>query len=287
VVPGTTPDEFETKLVREIASMPPGRSGYTTIKTIEETLRSKAGQLGGTRKEVPMRLDRLQQMGLFKRETRPRGTGHVEVGELVKEHPLMANLTAGIVPAQAPPPRLPRQPRSAPPPRPATTEAQSSAAVRLPEAEVIPEALTAEVAADEAAAEAEPIVGAVTGPVDELVSEAVSASQAKPAEAEPEAAKAEPGPVEAAPFRWVTGLGSTETAAPAEKADLEATVEPKPKRAPRKTAAKPRGSSRAKKPAPKGEPGSEATASGDLGDADSGEPEIQPAEDPTDQTVPV
>src|SRR5258708_6752651 len=75
VVAGTTPDEFETKLVREIASMPPGRSGYTTIKTIEETLRSKAGQLGGTRKEVPMRLQRLEAMGLFKRQTHSRGTG--------------------------------------------------------------------------------------------------------------------------------------------------------------------------------------------------------------------
>jgi hypothetical protein len=287
VVPGTTPDEFETKLVREIASMPPGRSGYTTIKTIEETLRSKAGQLGGTRKEVPMRLDRLQQMGLFKRETRPRGTGHVEVGELVKEHPLMANLTSGIVPAQAPPPRLLRQPRSAGTPRPAATEAPSSAAVRLPEAQVIPEPSTAEAAADETAAEAEPTAGAVPGPVDEPVSEAVTESQPRPAEAEAEPAKAAPGPVETAPFRWVTGLGSTETAAPAETAEGETGAEPKPKRAPRKTPAKPRSSSRAKKPAPAAEAGSETTAGGDLGDADSGEPEIQPAEDPTDQTVPV
>ena len=288
VRPGTTPDEFETKLVREIASMPPGRSGYTTIKTIEETLRSKAGQLGGTRKEVPMRLDRLQQMGLFKRETRSRGTGHVEVGELVRDHPLMANLTAGIVPAEAPPPRLPRQPRSAATPRPATTVAQGNAVVRLPEAQVIPDPSTAEVAADEAAAEAEPIVGAVLEPIDEVGSEAVVEPEGlKPAQAGLEPAKAGPEPVEAAPFRWVTGLGSTETPAPAPEAEVETAAKPKPKRAPRKTPAKPRTSSRAKKPAPTAEAGSEATVGGDVGNADQGETEIQPAEDPTDQTVPV
>jgi uncharacterized LabA/DUF88 family protein len=239
VGPGTKPDEFETKLVREIASMPPGRSGYTTIKTIEETLRSKAGQLGGTRKEVPMRLERLQAMGLFKRETRSRGTGQVEIGELVMDHPLMANLTAGVVPAQAPPPRLPRQPRSAAALRPATTEAQRSAPVAPPEADVIPEASTAE--------------------------------------ARPEA-------VEATPFRWVTSVASTETAAPAEEAEAK----PKPKRAPRKIPAKPRTSSRAKKVTATEEV---ETAAAPVEGADATQPdqaEGQPTGEATeDQAVPV
>jgi hypothetical protein len=269
VGPGTKPDEFETKLVREIASMPLGRSGYTTVKTIEETLRSKSGQLGGTRKEVPMRLQRLQAMGLFKRETRPRGTGQVEVGELVMDHPLMANLTAGVVPAQAPPPRLPRQPRSAVAPRPATTKAQSSAPVAPPEADVIPEASTAEVTAAEVAPEAEPIVEAVQEPLSE--------PEPKPAEAKPEA-------VEATPFRWVTSVASTETAAPAEEAEAK----PKPKRAPRKTPAKPRTSSRAKKATATEEV---ETAAAPVEGADATQPdqaEGQPAGEPAeDQTVPV
>lgn len=269
VGPGTKPDEFETKLVREIASMPLGRSGYTTVKTIEETLRSKSGQLGGTRKEVPMRLQRLQAMGLFKRETRPRGTGQVEVGELVMDHPLMANLTAGVVPAQAPPPRLPRQPRSAVAPRPATTKAQSSAPVAPPEADVIPEASTAEVTAAEVAPEAEPIVEAVQEPLSE--------PEPKPAEAKPEA-------VEATPFRWVTSVASTETAAPAEEAEAK----PKPKRAPRKTPAKPRTSSRAMKATATEEV---ETAAAPVEGADATQPdqaEGQPTGEPAeDQTVPV
>ena len=273
VGPGTKPDEFETKLVREIASMPPGRTGYTTIKTIEETLRSKAGQLGGTRKEVPMRLERLQAMGLFKRETRSRGTGQVQVGELVMDHPLMANLTAGVVPAKAPPPRLPRQPRSAAAPRPATTEAQSGAPVAPPEADVIPEASTAKVTAAEVAPEAEPIVEAVQEPITEPVSE----PGPKPAEVKPEA-------VDASPFRWVTSVASTETAAPAEEAEAK----PKPKRTPRKTPAKPRTSSRAKK-APATE--EVETAAAPVEGADATQPdqaEGQPAGEPTeDQTVPV
>jgi hypothetical protein len=258
VVPGTTPDEFETKLVREIAAMPPGRAGYTTIKTIEETLRSKAGQLGGTRKEVPMRLERLQGMGLFKREQRSRGTGQVEVGELVMDHPLMASLTAGVVPAAAPPPRLPRQPRAAQP-RPSTIEAQSTATPAMLEAEENAEASRSEVATPEVAAEPEP----------------------EPAAAKPEATEAKPEATEATPFRWVTGVGNTETASPAEEAEA------KPKRAPRKTPAKPRTSSRAKKPASAAETGSEATASGGAEDPGSAATEGEPAENPTDQSVPV
>src|SRR3981081_1138276 len=110
--------------------MPPGRSGYTTIKTIEETLRSKAGQLGGTRKEVPMRLERLGAMGLFKREMRPRGSGQVEVGELVMDHPLIPSLTEGVNRTEVRPPRLPRQPRPATP-RPERPAAEGESAAEL------------------------------------------------------------------------------------------------------------------------------------------------------------
>jgi hypothetical protein len=277
VGPGTKPDEFETKLIREIASMPPGRSGYTTIKTIEETLRSKAGQLGGTRKEVPMRLERLQAMGLFKRETRPRGTGQVEVGELVMDHPLMAGLTAGIVPAQAPPPRLPRQPRSAAP-RPATIETPSSAPAAMPEAEVIATASPAEVTTPEVLPEAEPVVEEIREAFNEPVPQA---------EPEPEPVEDKPEAVKATPFRWVTGVGGTETATPAEATKAEAEAETKPKRTPRKSPAKPRTGSRAKKAAPATEAVSEVTASDDAEEADSTESASRPAEIPTDQSVPV
>jgi len=273
------PDEFETRLLREIASMPPGRSGYTTIKTIEETLRSKAGQLGGTRKEVPMRLGRLQAMGLFKRATRPRGTGSVETGELAMDHPLMAGLTAGIVPAAAPPPRLPRQPRSTAP-RPATTEARSGAPVVMPEAEVIPATSAAAVTPAEVARGAEPLLEAV----QEAPNSPLRAAEREP---RPEPAVSKPDAIEGSPFRWVTGVGSTETAAPAEVAESPAEAKPKPKRAPRKTPAKPRTSSRAKKTAPKAEADPETAAGGGAGSADPAEIEIRPAENPTDQTVPV
>jgi hypothetical protein len=287
VGPGTTPDEFEAKLVREIASMPPGRSGYTTIKTIEETLRSKAGQLGGTRKEVPLRLERLQAMGLFKRETRPRGTGQVEVGELVMDHPLMASLTAGIVPAQAPPPRLPRQPRSAAP-RQATAEGRSSAPPAVLEPEIIHDASSDEAAAPVGAPDAEPIVEPIPEAFSPPPREAESEPEPAPLEAKPEAA-------EAAPFRWVTSVGGTETAAAAQEPEgtpegapeAKAEAKPKPKRAPRKTPAKPRTSSRAKQPAPAAETDSEATASGGAEDAGPAESKDQQAETPTDQTVPV
>ncbi|HEV3231379.1 MAG TPA: NYN domain-containing protein, partial [Candidatus Dormibacteraeota bacterium] len=85
--PGDQPDEVERKIICEIHVMPPGRTGYTTMKTIEETLRSRAGQLGYTRKEVPARLARLEGMGIFKRETKARGSGTVDVGELNLDHP--------------------------------------------------------------------------------------------------------------------------------------------------------------------------------------------------------
>ena len=267
MVAGTTPDEFETKLVREIASMPPGRSGYTTIKTIEETLRSKAGQLGGTRKEVPMRLQRLEAMGLFKREARSRGTGSVETGELVMDHPLMANLTSGITPAAAPPPRLPRQPRPAREPR-AATPSEPSAEPAPVEAGAAGGAPVAE------AAEAEPD----TAPAAEA---AVSAEEAAPASDAPEPA---PTPAEATPFRWVTGVEAPKAEEPTSTDEVEA--KPKAKRAPRKSPAKPRTSSRARKAAPAAEAESEAPATGGAEEAGSAAEE-QPVENPTDQTVPV
>ena len=49
VSPESRPDDVEQRIVKEIFMMPPGRQGYTTTKTIEEVLRSKAGDLGTTR----------------------------------------------------------------------------------------------------------------------------------------------------------------------------------------------------------------------------------------------
>jgi hypothetical protein len=275
--PGTKPDDFETKLVREIYSMPPGRSGYTTIKTIEETLRSKAGQLGGTRKEVPMRLERLGAMGLFKREMRPRGNGQVEVGELVMDHPLIPSLTEGVSRTEVRPPRLPRQPR------PATPR---------------PERPVAEEATVEPAPDAEPKAETATPGPGEETAVAVTEPEAEPARAEAVEAP-QPASAETAPYRWVTSGGAedssgtataavtTEPAGEAEAATEKAPTKPRAKRAPRKTPAKPRTTSRAKKAAPTAEADSEAPASGGAEDADSGQTEGHPAEHPTDQTVPV
>jgi uncharacterized LabA/DUF88 family protein len=258
VVPGTTPDEFETKLVREIYSMPPGRPGYTTIKTIEENLRSKAGQLGGTRKEVPMRLERLEAMGLFKRESRPRGNGHVEVGELVMDHPLIPSLTEGATRTEARPQRLPRQPRSTAIPQ-AAPEAES---VSEAEATAGPEAKAP--AGPEAEATPEPAPRVWALPAPESVGEDTASPIAEPepeAQPEPELERV-PSPgaaetaTEAAPFRWVTSMGTPEvsaTGANSAKAEPKAKAEraaAKPrKRAPRKTTT-PRTSSRSKKAAP-------------------------------------
>jgi hypothetical protein len=281
VGPGTKPDDFETKLVREIYAMPPGRSGYTTIKTIEETLRSKAGQLGGTRKEVPMRLERLGAMGLFKRETRPRGNGQVEVGELVMDHPLMPSLTEGVSRTEVRPPRQPRQPRLATPRREAGGAANQAPAESAPAAE--------------AAAETE-----ATAPSEET---AVAVSEPEePAAAGAAEAPVPAGAIEAAPFRWVTGAGAqvpdgTETAAtPVEPtgAAAETTAKapakpakPRAKRAPRQTAAKSsRTPSRAKKAATA--QGTEPAAP-EVGaeDAPTGEPDTTPSAEAEDQTVPV
>jgi hypothetical protein len=100
--------------VKEIFMMPPGRLGVTTMKTIEEVLRSKAGQMGATRKEIPTRLERLSEMGMFKRQTITRGNRPVETGELVLDHPLVIALVDGLQRPEAPsrPERAPRAPRS-------------------------------------------------------------------------------------------------------------------------------------------------------------------------------
>jgi uncharacterized LabA/DUF88 family protein len=302
--PGTKPDDFETKLVREIYAMPPGRSGYTTIKTIEETLRSKAGQLGGTRKEVPMRLERLGAMGLFKRETRPRGNGQVEVGELVMDHPLMPSLTEGVARTEVRPPRLPRQPRPASPGREVAVAQHQTPAESATAAEAeAPEAET--VAAEDPGTEA-----AQAGPDEEA-----AVAVAEPEEPAPAGAIEAPAPTgaieeapasaaaEAAPFRWVTSTGAQdqtrrETAAgsleavgeaqgPTEKAPAKA-AKPRAKRAPRKTPAKStRTSSRSKKAA--AATGAEREAAPEAeADVPPTSPDTSPAaETIEDQTVPV
>jgi uncharacterized LabA/DUF88 family protein len=111
VGPESRPDEVEQKILKEVFMMPPGRMGITTMKTIEEVLRSKAGQMGATRKEIPMRLERLAGMGLFKRETVTRGNRPVETGELVRDHPVVVELTQGMERPEASP-RVERAPRS-------------------------------------------------------------------------------------------------------------------------------------------------------------------------------
>jgi hypothetical protein len=179
VAPGSQPDDFEKKLIKEIFTMPPGRSGFKTIKTIEETLRSKAGQLGGTRKEIPTRLDRLETMGLFKRETRTRGTGEVSAGELVLDHPVVMEITAGLSRPEAKE-RQPRSPRRA---RPATSETAVGALV-----------------AETAAAEPEATPEQEAPPEPEVTPEPQVAPEAEVA---PEPA------APAMPFRWVTGAPPT------------------------------------------------------------------------------
>jgi hypothetical protein len=247
VGPGTTPDDFEAKLVREIYSMPPGRPGYSTIKTIEENLRSKAGQLGGTRKEVPMRLERLEAMGLFKRESRPRGTGQVEVGELVMDHPLIPSLTQGAVRTEARPQRLPRQPRSAAPRQTeADVEAGTEAEVAPEPAEMLPALTAPEPVGDEIASTyVEPQPPPELGPAPE------PAPASSPAKAGTESVEEE-----VAPFRWVTSVGTPEEASigatpakGASKARANGTAAKPRKRTPRKAPAT-RASSRSKKAAP-------------------------------------
>ena len=200
VGPGTEPDEVEQKIVLEIHLMPPGRMGYTTIKTIEETLRSKAGQMGATRKEIPSRLHRLGDMGIFKRETRPRGTGEVETGELILDHPIVIALTRDVEKPAAKEPRAPRQPRR-------------ERATRL-------------LSTDTPKGEGEDVAGNEEVPTPAAEAEAPQAEkpEEQPApvavevEAEPTPAA---GETPAEPFRWVSGGGAAaeaEAAAPGPKA---------------------------------------------------------------------
>jgi uncharacterized LabA/DUF88 family protein len=210
VGPGTEPDEVERNIVREIHLMPPGRMGYTTIKTIEETLRSKAGAMGATRKEIPTRLQRLQEMGLFKRESRPRGSGEVETGQLIADHPMVVAITQGLERPAAKEPRPARAPR----------RERGSRLVSEDGAEAPAESAPAAEPSAPAEAPAQP--------------EEQPASVAAAAEPEPKAKpKAEPAPPsEEAPaesFRWVSGGGAT-------AADTTETKTPAPK--PRATRAK-------------------------------------------------
>ncbi|MFN2465152.1 MAG: NYN domain-containing protein, partial [Candidatus Dormibacteria bacterium] len=195
VGPGTEPDEVERNIVREIYLMPPGRMGYTTIKTIEETLRSKAGQMGATRKEIPTRLQRLGEMGIFKREARPRGTGEVETGELVSDHPAVKAVTEGLERPVAKEPRPPRAPRRERGSRLVPTESAEGAD-----------------GAEDGVEETAPATATA-----EQHQEPVAPVAAQP-EPEPEVAEAvEESPAE--PFRWVTRPAAEAGNGPAESAD--------------------------------------------------------------------
>ncbi|MHB8507450.1 MAG: NYN domain-containing protein [Candidatus Dormibacteria bacterium] len=203
VAPGAGPDELEQKMIREIFSMPPGRSGYTTIKTIEETLRSKAGQMGWTRKEVPTRLERLETMGLFKRDRRNRGTGEVETGELLLDDPRIGEITQGLTAQEPRPERPARTPRSR---RPAIAAGEGSW--------------------DEGRQVSEAETGAPTP---------AEASQVEPAVA------VEPAPVEdddGTHFRWVNAPAASAEAAPADALESAEKPAPKPRRAPRRAVVK-------------------------------------------------
>ena len=176
--------------------MPPGRSGFNTIKTIEETLRSKAGKMGGTRKEIPARLERLEAMGIFKRELRQRGAVEVPTGELVLENPTVKRLTAGLSQPEAKvrTPRAPRAPRRAEPEEPVSA--------------------LEDAATDELPAEVEP--------------ELVEPAEAAAAEVTAEADGADAGG-EVVPFRWVSPPVEAEAAKPAAETKKPA------RRSPRKT----------------------------------------------------
>jgi uncharacterized LabA/DUF88 family protein len=221
VTPGAEPDDFEKKLIQEIFTMPPGRSGFNTIKTIEEVLRSKAGALGGTRKEIPTRLERLEAMGLFKREMRSRGAVQVPTGELVLDSPLVQSLTAGLsrpVAKPRPPQRSPRFGRGAP------GEAIDPGAV-TPEATATDEPQVATIRAAESS-KAAPERAA------EVEAKVVAPAPAAEPKAEPAKASA---PVEApaTPFRWVTG--TPEASDPSDATEDSPIKAPAKKRTPRKT----------------------------------------------------
>gem|GEM_PF-6491049 len=217
VTPGTEPDEVERSIIREIHLMPPGRMGYSTIKTIEETLRSKAGVMGTTRKEIPSRLQRLEVMGLFKRSSRPRGAGEVETGELVTDHPTVVAITGGLEKPAAKEPRLPRAPRRERGTRLVPGDAEQPAAAGHAPAEQATPATTEPPGGEQPQHEAaaiEPVTAPATSARTSPVGETEAAVET---EAATEEALAEP-------FRWVrsrpaaaTTTTQTAPAVPAEE----------------------------------------------------------------------
>ncbi|MGI8607639.1 MAG: NYN domain-containing protein [Candidatus Dormibacteria bacterium] len=266
VTPGTEPDEVERNIIREIHLMPPGRMGYATIKTIEETLRSKAGAMGATRKEIPARLQRLEAMGIFKRSSRPRGAGEVETGELVADHPTVTAITSGLEkPAakEARPPRAPRRERGSRLIPGESTEARQSASA---ESTVTEEALPPPT---EAKDDGEP----------EQVAAPAKPAAAPPAPARTATVAAVEEPLDstaAEPFRWVTGGATVEaTATPTpeaaeaeEKTPAAKPVRKTPVRKPagttRRKAATPRSSAKKEQAAPESTPTADtAVAPGD------------------------
>ena len=235
---------MERSIIREIHLMPPGRMGYATIKTIEETLRSKAGVMGATRKEIPSRLQRLEAMGLFKRSTRPRGAGEVETGELVADHPTVTALTSGLEKPAAKEPRPARAPRRERGSRLVSGDAEQPAAAGKATAEQATDPTTEEPDSDQPQPE-DAAVEPVTAP-------ATSAKPSPVAEAGPEEPAAEP-------FRWVRGkpaaaaaVNQTEQAVPAEEETpavkpARKTPVRKPAGTTRRKATTPRSSTRTKK----------------------------------------
>ena len=205
-------------MVRVIFQMPPGRGGFTTMKTIEETLRSKAGVLGTTRKEIPVRLERLGQMGVLRQSARQRGSGQVMVGELNLEHPAVMRITEGMERPEAQ-----RAERAASPRR--------ARGRRTREAEPVPTTTAA----------LEP--AAQTGAAFTDITDGT-----EPAETAPAAAgSAAPAPDQPA-FRWVSGVEEAlpggersldGTAGVAGPGEAETGTEAEPARAKRRTARKP------------------------------------------------
>jgi len=210
------PDEVEQRIVKEIFMMPPGRSGYTTMKTIEEVLRSKAGELGSTRKEIPERLESLTQMGILKRVTRKRGQGDVATGELAFDHPVVASLTSGMRRPERPA-REPRQPRR-------RTEAEAvapAAEPAVPEAAAeAPTETAAAVLVDAQPAAAEPAQPFrwVSGPVASTASETAASEEIEPS---PPAKKAA---AKRAPRKAAARKPSTRSAAASRRKAPKATV---------------------------------------------------------------
>jgi uncharacterized LabA/DUF88 family protein len=240
VGPDTRPDEVEQRIVKEIFMMPPGRAGYNTMKTIEEVLRSKAGEMGSTRKEVPVRLQRLEEMGLFRRVQRQRGSSQVETGELAFDHPIVGSLTSGMRRPEAPA-------RREPGPRRARGSAVTAAAEAAAEAvEGAPVDLPSEPEAETAAfVAAEPTPEA---PVEEVL--------AAPAVVEP-----------AQSFRWVTPPSPAPDGPPVAETKAK---KPAARRSTRKaTSSKPR-APRSRKPVTKVEPA--APSSEEAGGATEIEP---------------